>query len=415
MAQEVSDTTLPDGVGLSIVDQTVASGLALLKFPDALETAFESETGRRRCRELAIGAFVGVAMYDSFLLADWWVTPDVFVTALWVRLALVTPFIFALSVAFYADPPPFLRELYAVVGTLLAAGSSLYLMLLSRSPHQDGQQQSIILAVLFVTLVQRVRFWYSIPTCVGCFAMHAAALGMLPDYAFDLQISANLVFGGVVVFTLIASYRSERELRLTYLLSLRGRLQNLELNAISRRDPLTGLGNRRSLDEALTLCEQAPCEELGVALFDIDHFKMFNDAFGHQAGDDCLQRIAAVVQRQLRDRADYAFRFGGEEFLVILRATDLSAAFAIAERLRRAIEEAAIPNPALSPQAVVTASFGIACAKLDAEMRTVELIASADAALYGAKRNGRNQVWPRSASARRPEIMDLPERISRAG
>jgi len=107
-------------------------------------------------------------MYDSFLLADWWVTPDVFVTALWVRLALVTPFIFALSVAFYADPPPFLRELYAVVGTLVAAGSSLYLMVLSRSPHQDGQQQSIILAVLFVTLVQRVRFWYSIPACLGC-------------------------------------------------------------------------------------------------------------------------------------------------------------------------------------------------------------------------------------------------------
>jgi diguanylate cyclase (GGDEF)-like protein len=343
------------------------------------------------------------------------VTPDVFVTALWVRLALVTPFIFALSVAFYADPPPFLRELYAVVGTLVAAGSSLYLMVLSRSPHQDGQQQSIILAVLFVTLVQRVRFWYSIPACLGCFAMHGGALALLPGYGLDLQVSANLVFGCVVVFTLIASYRSERELRLTYLFSLRSRLQNRELNAINRRDPLTGLGNRRSLDEALTLCEQAPCEELTVELFDIDHFKMFNDAFGHQAGDDCLQRIAAIVQGQLRERADYAFRFGGEEFLVILRATDLSAGIAIAERLRRAIEEAAIPNPALSSQAAVTASFGIACAKVDAEMRTVEIIASADAALYAAKRNGRNQVWPRSASTRRAGIVELPERISRAG
>jgi diguanylate cyclase (GGDEF)-like protein len=79
-------------------------------------------------------------------------------------------------------------------------------------------------------------------------------------------------------------------------------------------------------------------------LLDIDHFKMFNDSGGHQAGDICLKRIATVIRQELRDQKDYAFRFGGEEFLVLLRATDLATGIGVAERMRRAIEEVAIPH-----------------------------------------------------------------------
>ncbi len=408
------NAALPVGIDLSIVDETVASGFTLLKFPRRLEDAFESETGRQRCRQLAVGAFVGIAIYDLFLIADWQITPDIFVTALWLRLAVVTPVIVALTLAFYWYPPPYLRESSPVAGTFLAVASSLYLMILSQSPHRESQHQSIILAVLFVTLAQRVRFWYAIPACLGCFALYAGALAVLPHYDFETKFSAITVFACVVVFALFGSYRLERELRLTYLFSLRGRLQNHELNMVSRRDPLTGLGNRRSLDEILATCEQGACagEELGLVLFDIDHFKMFNDALGHQAGDICLTRVAGVVQGQLRDRADHAFRFGGEEFLVLLRATNLSTAIAIAERMLCAIKEAAIPHPALSPGAIVTASFGVASGTLGNEMRAVELLANADAALYVAKRNGRNQVWPRPPPARGAEIMALPTRRS---
>jgi diguanylate cyclase (GGDEF)-like protein len=404
---KVTDASLPEGIGLPIVDETIASGFRYLGFPRLLEAAFERETGAERCRQLAIGAFVGLPIFDFFLLADWLLTPDVFVTALWVRLALVTPIEFALTIAFYWRPPVFLRESYAVVGTFLAAASSLYLMLLSQSPHQDSMHQSIILTILFVTLAQRVRFWYAIAACLGCFALHAGALSLLPNYPLELKLSANMVFGCVVVFTLFASYRMERELRLTYLFSLRGRLQNHELNMISRRDPLTGLGNRRSLDEALALCEQVGAEQLTLVMFDIDHFKMFNDAFGHQAGDISLKRVAGVLQAQLRDRADCAFRFGGEEFLVLLRATDLATGIGIAERLRRAIEEAGIPHPALSAGAVLTASFGVACATLGEDLGAADVIANADAALYAAKRDGRNRVWPPLPLAARPDAIEI--------
>jgi diguanylate cyclase (GGDEF)-like protein len=414
MAQKVTHASPPDGIDLSTVDRTIASGFRLLKFPRRLETAFEGETGPQRCRNLTMGAFFGIAIYDLFLIADWWVMPDIFATALWLRLALVTPLALIMTMAFYLRPPVFLREFLAVAGTMLAAGTQLYLMVLSRSLVQDSQHQTVVLIILYLTMVQRVRFWYAVPACLVCFALHAAALELLPVYAFELKVSANTFFGCVVVFALIASYALEHELRLAYLFSLRGRLQNHELDAISRRDALTGLGNRRSLDEALAQCERRPCEELAVALFDIDHFKLFNDALGHQAGDNCLKRIALIVQGELRDRADCVFRFGGEEFLVMLRATDLPTGLAIAERLRRAIEEAAIPNPALPGEAFVTASFGVASAPLGGEIGAAEIIAGADAALYGAKRNGRNQVWPRFPSTRRAEIAGVAERISRA-
>src|SRR5690606_25448938 len=122
---------------------------------------------------------------------------------------------------------------------------------------------------------------------------------------------------------------------------------------------------------------------------DIDHFKSFNDSLGHQTGDDCLKRVAALIVSELRDRGDLAFRFGGEEFLVVLRRTDLPLALSTGERLRRAIERNGIPHPE-ARGGIVTASIGVASTMIGAGVGAEELISSADAALYAAKRAGRN-------------------------
>jgi diguanylate cyclase (GGDEF)-like protein len=155
-------------------------------------------------------------------------------------------------------------------------------------------------------------------------------------------------------------------------------------------------------------------DDVAVILADIDHFKDYNDTQGHLAGDVCLKRVAGIVQAELRTEGDMAFRFGGEEFLLLLPKADLSTAISVAERIRRALEEAGIPHPARVPPGVVTASFGVAATRLGGTVTTDELIASADAALYAAKRSGRNQVWPRFLSARRSEVVDLP-RLREAG
>ncbi|HET6389869.1 diguanylate cyclase [Hyphomicrobium sp.] len=408
--ERVSHENIPAGVDSRIVERTIRSGFPWLKFPRRLEAAFEAEVGADRCRQLAIGALFGVVLYNLFLISDWLTAPDTFHIALWVRLGVVTPIALLLIATLYLNPPVGVRELIVAAGAVvLGAGSNLYLMLAAHGPHHDAQHQIIILILLFITMVQRIRFWYAVAACLACFAMHAVGLAMLPQYPLDFQVSANAVFGCAVVLAIFASYVLEREMRMNFLLSLRGRLQRRELDVESRRDPLTGLRNRRSLDEVIEVCNQNKGwnQELAIVLLDIDHFKAFNDTAGHQAGDVCLKRVAGIIQSELRDHVDTAFRFGGEEFILVLRGVDLSTAVRISERIRRAIEDAAIPHPALPIGDVVTVSMGVASAIVSREIRVGVIISAADSALYAAKRNGRNQVSPRPQPS---DVVDMQDR-----
>jgi diguanylate cyclase (GGDEF)-like protein len=406
----VTDEPIPTGVERAALEEEIANGFPFLRFSQQLESAFEQEVAKERWRQLAFGGLFGIILYDLFLVTDWLVSPETFATAVWVRLGVVTPVGLLLVASLYLNPTVVVREfLVAAGGVGLGAVSLLYLMLISPSAQQEAQHQAIILILLFVTMVQRVRFWWATAACLSCFAIHAIGLAMMPSYSFEFQMSANAVFACAVVLTLFASYVLERETRMNYLLSLRGRFQRRDLDMKSQRDPLTGLRNRRSLDEAIETCDQASVggEELAVILLDIDHFKSFNDTAGHQAGDVCLKRVAAIIQSELRDYSDDVFRFGGEEFIVILRGINMAMAIRISERIRRAVEDASIPHPALPNGDCVTVSLGVASAFLGREIRVGLVISAADAALYSAKRNGRNQVAPRLPTA---EIFEMGDR-----
>ncbi|MGQ3354856.1 MAG: GGDEF domain-containing protein [Phreatobacter sp.] len=164
-----------------------------------------------------------------------------------------------------------------------------------------------------------------------------------------------------------------------------------QLRHLSRTDMLTGLLNRRALNElALESFGSADAEGRthGVVLFDIDHFKAINDSQGHAAGDTVLAAIAREVGPELAPGATFA-RYGGEEFIVLLPDTSEAAAMALAERLRRAISRVAVPN---APQFVVTGSFGVAVRPPDAVQSWEHLVATADQRLYRAKRAGRNRT-----------------------
>ncbi|HXW65851.1 MAG TPA: diguanylate cyclase [Burkholderiaceae bacterium] len=173
-------------------------------------------------------------------------------------------------------------------------------------------------------------------------------------------------------------------------------MRHAEVEAAAQHDALTDLANRHLLNARLKELWQNGGDgvsPLAVIMLDIDHFKLFNDRYGHVAGDACLKRITACVSAELRNADDLAVRYGGEELLVILPGTDASTAIRIAERIRRSVEALAIPHEALGARRIVTLSCGSAAAPVSA-VSAAELIAAADAALYAAKRNGRNQVWP---------------------
>lgn len=172
-----------------------------------------------------------------------------------------------------------------------------------------------------------------------------------------------------------------------------GRL-NEELFAMSRRDPLTRLGNRLRLREDLET-RSAQAERYGhsycAILCDVDHFKLYNDHYGHLAGDDVLKAVAEVVAQTVR-KGDTVYRYGGEEFLAILPEQSLESATQAAERLRRGVKELEIPHAARPAPNMVTISLGLAILHPGEKKSADELLKQADDALYRAKKAGRNRL-----------------------
>jgi diguanylate cyclase (GGDEF)-like protein len=208
-------------------------------------------------------------------------------------------------------------------------------------------------------------------------------------------VASAMVAGGAYL-TVVANFYLERDFRRSYLHTLLDRLRLEQSNAASRHDALTGLANRRLLSERFEELWQAGdnhASPVAAILLDVDHFKAFNDSYGHPAGDSCLKQISACIVTELRDERDLAARFGGEEILLLLPQTELIEAVRIAERIRRAIEALGLPHREAGTRQIVTASFGVAAVAVTT-FSAAELIAAADTALYAAKRAGRNQVWP---------------------
>ncbi|MEH6650666.1 MAG: diguanylate cyclase [Motiliproteus sp.] len=172
---------------------------------------------------------------------------------------------------------------------------------------------------------------------------------------------------------------------------------NKDLQGLADRDGLTGVANRRRGDTYLTQVwgrlrrEKQP---LSVIMLDVDHFKAFNDNYGHPAGDSCLILVAEAIQKELSRPADLVARYGGEEFILILPNTDHQGVAQVGEAVRRAVEGLAIMHEHSSVAKVVTVSAGTATILPRGEVDVEHLVREADIALYRAKQMGRNQIIP---------------------
>lgn len=247
----------------------------------------------------------------------------------------------------------------------------------------------------------------------------AAASGLLPEQTLFTDAGLRSVHGlpiyaeGKILavltfFSLLQRPRDDRVIDLTQavvsqLSSFMLRKQteqaltqaNSELQRLATLDGLTQLANRRKFDEYIhtewrrALRDHQP---MSLLLCDVDHFKRYNDCYGHQAGDACLRWVAHALEAQAHRVTDLAARYGGEEFAIILPNTDLAGAIAVAEHVARAVRELTIPHEGSSVSDVITVSIGVACAIPRAGTLPTRLIAQADRNLYQAKAMGRNCV-----------------------
>ncbi len=179
----------------------------------------------------------------------------------------------------------------------------------------------------------------------------------------------------------------------------------------AQRDALTGLGNRRRLDDSLQKAwrvSRRTGTPLAVLMIDVDHFKAYNDRYGHPAGDACLRAIAHALRGGLLRRTDEVSRYGGEEFAVLLADTADPEARAVAERLRLAVREMALPHPA-GPDGIVTISLGVAVAGAASGLSDgAALLQAADQALYRAKEAGRDRIEIFASASARPPAPPSP-------
>ena len=217
---------------------------------------------------------------------------------------------------------------------------------------------------------------------------HEAHVVSLSKDASEMEKKVTFLFYGqliaLVLVVVVAIAFSDRVLLSLY--------KTTERHAFS--DGLTGLKNRRYLDDVVVgearnfIHKDAP---FSILFADIDHFKSFNDAYGHQAGDKLLNEFADHLRQGIR-RADTVVRYGGEEFLAILPGADKAAALAVAEKMRKQIESADVVLPSGEPGKKITASFGIASFPDDGIRAFTDLLKKADERLYSAKASGRNRV-----------------------
>lgn len=396
------------------IDRLLTLRVRPVMFPAELEARFEQDTGAARGRYLALSGAIALSLNVFFLAADSIMLPDVFWLAVLVRLGVVDLPGFAACAVVWRNPRPWLREGLDAGTIILAVTGFLALYLASASPLVVHAHYALVLVLIFPIIIQRLRFPYAVACSAVIIALCAAAIPHIHAMPGAAAFFAILTLATAAILSLVANWRFEQDERRRYLEHLREILIgeqlagiNRELSAASVLDPLTGLGNRRRLDQfvdALWLARRGKHGPIAFLMIDIDFFKSFNDEYGHQAGDECLKAVAALIQERLRRGRDLAVRYGGEEFLVVLPDTNLGEAVDIAERIRASIEGRAITRPPRETGSVVTVSIGAAVVWPDDSPSSTPGIAAADAAMYTAKQHGRNCVWPRPDAAADPPL-----------
>jgi diguanylate cyclase (GGDEF)-like protein len=391
---------------LDQIDHELAGGFRWLRFSDALEKIYGQEFARARIRLALFWGIVGTFIYDLVYFGDVTMMHDVFPQLAFVRFGIFTPYAFIAVWMVRRRPTALNYDLLAisvcVLGGFLPMAASIH----SESPHFFVYQNGNIATLLFFVIALQPRF----PAIV----IGLATLCMVHFTLIQMNGSLDAVaFSGVVtffvtlaIFLALSAYFMERKDRLNFLNRLRGELLQAELRQQSERDELTGLFNRRSLNRIAKSVWEGPANApVAVIMLDIDHFKLYNDVHGHVEGDACIRRVSACVADEVSEMGA-AFRFGGEEILVLLPGCEADTAKQAAEHLRQVIEAAAIPHSGLAEGGVVTASLGVSTAPRG--LSSLEhLVRAADAALYDAKRGGRNMIAFRKPESQAAEPLQL--------
>ncbi len=375
-----------ESLGSPFADQ-LKRGFAKLRFAGLLEKEFREFYVLQNLPRARLSGLIALILALVVTCIDLVLGPESNNGLNALRLGVLCPLLAVIGVAISF---PAARRYYtevAAVGVTLVGFVVTYITHIAALQGASYVLAGLVMVILYACLFLGLLFNIAIGIAALLVATHVVM-------AFVLHMPLNelyymtAILGTTAVIGGICTYNLEHALRTNF-------LETRLLNELAERDGLTGLYNRRIFDDFIRrVWRQSRREDvaIGIIFVDIDYFKIYNDLYGHQAGDDCLKKVANSIARCAKRPFDFSARYGGEEFVLVLYGPPDDYARGLPEQIRCDVMDLAIPHEGSECASSVTVSVGVALARAGSSRSLNGAIQAADEALYQAKREGRNRV-----------------------
>ncbi len=379
----------------SAYTQQLSGGFALLRFEQPLEREFRAYYSARNLPLVRIALTLGLVFVGGMSLLDWWLHPGEFAArAAVVRLGLMAPMVAVSLLATYPGRlARFADKLFPCTGAAISGGSVALLWLgleYAVTPDYSG----VVVITLFLYLMLGLRLsptlWLTLPLLGGFLWVEGILAQPTANFAYA---SLSLSFINLVAAS--TSYRLEHSARTSF-------LEREIVNILAGNDALTGIPSRKRFNTHLqSVRRQANRESRGlaVALVELDHPEAFRNRYGQQAADVCLRRVAHAIMRSARRPLDFAARFSGETFAVVLYDPEQRCVTNTIAHVRDNVAMLDIPHESSPTSERVTVSIGLAMSPPGSRHRTRLLLEAADQALQEAKSRGRDGLVVKDVSS----------------
>lgn len=371
--------------------------------PKLLALLFQRDAGENRLI-VRWGMWAAVLSYMAYGVFDWFLFPDIAVRLVVARIVVGVAFLALIEIGAWRGVP--LAALHLVAAFAIVTGAVAWLILALETAYQEALSHFMVFGIVFVlgaNLFFNFRFMLSAisSTVIATVFVAATLFSLQADLSARIVVAA--LFVNCLVFSLYLSWRLGIERYWTFLEALQAKSREQaaiekgqELVEIANTDPLTGLRNRRAIARDFSDLYKEWTREndgIGIILIDVDHFKRFNDRLGHQAGDDCLIRLAQAFVETAESNGAIVGRYGGEEFIVLCRVSGARHLRTLSQEFCRAVEQLHIYHPDRGDGiGIVTISAGASLASTDNGAEFRALLQEADRALYVSKFAGRARV-----------------------
>ena len=382
----------PDSYGSPYAEQ-LKRGFPGLRFNGLLEKDFREFYVTQNLSRARLSGLIGLILVLAVTCIDLMLGSSGVGTLNTLRLGLLCPLLVVLGVAISVPGAQRWYTEVVAVGVTLIGFVVTYMAHLGALAGSSYVLAGLVIVVLYGCLFLGLLFNVAV-TIAGVLVLGHFITGIVVGLPYDALYYSTAILGGAAVIGGISAYNLEHALRTNF-------LETRVLNELAERDGMTGLYNRRIFDDYVErLWRQSRREGTNVAIIfvDIDFFKVYNDLYGHQAGDDCLKKIAKCIARGAKRPFDFAARYGGEEFVLVLYGPPDEYARSAPEQIRRDVLELAIPHAGSQAGKHVTVSVGLGMARPETSRSLAGAIQTADEALYQAKREGRNRVCFKDSS-----------------